>query len=88
MTACIASYSVFLALSHYWLKLWTDNPDHGTLFYIVGYFLISLVAFISTNGNMWSNSIFIAVKSGVQLHSKLLNSVTRLDTFSQISYLG
>ena len=77
MTICTASYSFFNNFSQYWLKLWTENPVHPPQFYMGGFFLLTLLAFISTNGTMWSAHILIAVTSGVELHSRLLNSVAR-----------
>ncbi len=50
---CTASYSFFNAFPQYWLKWWTESVLGETAFYTVGYLLLILMAWISTNGIMW-----------------------------------
>ena len=46
-------YSVFLLSPQYWLKEWTESGSRSTVFYIVGYILLLLIAWIATNGTKW-----------------------------------
>ncbi|KAK3941519.1 P-loop containing nucleoside triphosphate hydrolase protein [Diplogelasinospora grovesii] len=73
-------YSFFITFPQYWVKWWTrDSEDGGrhTTFYIVGYALLNLMAWISTNGTMWSTVMQVAERSGLVLHGHLLATIMR-----------
>lgn len=50
---CTASYSSFITLPHYWIKWWMEDDTSRSLYYIIGYILMALAAWISTSGTMW-----------------------------------
>jgi ATP-binding cassette, subfamily C (CFTR/MRP), member 1 len=50
---CTATYSFFVTFPQYWLKWWTEAAPGQSWFYIGGYIILSLMAWISTNGSMW-----------------------------------
>ncbi|OBT68976.1 hypothetical protein VE03_01419 [Pseudogymnoascus sp. 23342-1-I1] len=75
LIACTACYSFFLTFSQYWLKWWTESRPDQTWFYIGGYLAISTVAWLTTNGTMWSTHIKIAPRSGIVLHDSLLTTI-------------
>ncbi|KAB8259252.1 P-loop containing nucleoside triphosphate hydrolase protein [Aspergillus pseudonomiae] len=75
MLLCTGSYSFFITFSQYWLKWWAEAGEAKSLFYMVGYMMLALVAWISTNGTMWSTTMRISPKSGAVLHSRLLSSI-------------
>ncbi|KAF3061093.1 Multidrug resistance-associated protein 1 [Daldinia childiae] len=77
MVTCIASCSFFVTFPQYWLKLWTDSRSSNEWFFIGGYITLNLIAWVSTNGIMWSTVILVAPHSGLVLHSKLLEIITR-----------
>ncbi|KAF4437176.1 hypothetical protein FACUT_5830 [Fusarium acutatum] len=70
-----ASYSFFVTFPQYWLQKWTESPVSHTKFYIVGYLILSLLAWAATNGSMWSTHMLIAPTSGAKLHRRLLSTV-------------
>ncbi|KAG5785091.1 hypothetical protein H9Q73_001249 [Fusarium xylarioides] len=70
-----ASYSFFVTFPQYWLQKWTESPTSRTSFYIAGYLILSLLAWASTNGSMWSTHMLIAPTSGAELHRRLLTTV-------------
>ncbi|KAI8961398.1 P-loop containing nucleoside triphosphate hydrolase protein [Daldinia sp. FL1419] len=76
MVGCIVSYSFFFTFPQYWLKLWTDSKSSDDWMYIGGYIALILVAWIATNGIMWSTIMLVAPHSGLVLHSKLLKIIT------------
>ncbi|KAI0147916.1 ABC transporter [Hypoxylon sp. NC0597] len=76
MVICTASCSFFMIFPQYWLKLWTDSSLSNDWVFIGGYIALHLIAWVSTNGIMWSTVIRIAPHSGLILHSKLLRTVT------------
>src|SRR5262245_30636774 len=53
MILCTASSAAFSTFPQYWLKLWTDSGLSHTTSYIIGYVLLLLVAWLSTNGSRW-----------------------------------
>jgi len=53
MVLSTASYSFFMLSPQYWLKEWTESGSRSTVFYMVGYVLLLLIAWISTNGTAW-----------------------------------
>nr|RBQ99006.1 hypothetical protein FVER53263_03317 [Fusarium verticillioides] len=70
-----ASYSFFVTFPQYWLQKWTESSGSQTSFYIGGYIILSLLAWIATNGSMWSTHMLIAPTSGTELHQRLLTTV-------------
>ncbi|KAI1135027.1 ABC transporter [Hypoxylon sp. FL0543] len=76
MVACTALCSSFVTFPQYWLKLWTDSSSTNDWAFIGGYIGLYLIAWVSTNGIMWSTVIRVAPHSGLVLHSKLLKVVT------------
>ncbi|KAK3354626.1 hypothetical protein B0H65DRAFT_437958 [Neurospora tetraspora] len=78
---CTASYSFFITFPQYWVKWWTQNDEldssskRGTLFYALGYALLYLMAWISTNGTMLSTVFRIAPTSGLAHHRSLLHTI-------------
>ncbi|EGR53020.1 uncharacterized protein TRIREDRAFT_54954 [Trichoderma reesei QM6a] len=70
-----ASYSFFVTFPQYWLNKWTAAPPSDTMFYIGGYLILSLLAWASTNGSMWSTNILIASDSGAELHRRTISTV-------------
>ncbi|KAI9742905.1 MAG: hypothetical protein M1818_003634 [Claussenomyces sp. TS43310] len=74
MVTCTALYSFFITFPQYWLKWWTDAGPNETWFYIGGYLLLSLIAWISTNGTM-STFILLAPRSGTLLHYSIVSTV-------------
>ncbi|PNP80349.1 hypothetical protein FNYG_05948 [Fusarium nygamai] len=75
LLACTASYSLFVTFPQYWLQKWTEAPASQTRFYIGGYLILSLLAWASTNGSMWSTHMLIAPRSGAELHRRLLTTI-------------
>ncbi|KAK3388850.1 ABC transporter type 1, transmembrane domain-containing protein [Sordaria brevicollis] len=82
MVACTASYSFFLTFPQYWVNWWTQDAElddsankRGTLFYALGYSLLYLMAWISTNGTMLSTVFRVAPTSGLALHQTLLRTI-------------
>ncbi|KAK1831127.1 ABC transporter, partial [Podospora conica] len=77
LATCAASTAFFMTIPQYWLKLWTEKA-HGAsaAFYITGFLLLSLMAWISTNGIMSSTVLRVAPRSGLKLHHRLLDVVT------------
>ena len=58
MTSCTATYAFCLTFSHYILKWWTKSSTANSSLYILIYFLLSLMAWIATNGTMWLVYLF------------------------------
>ncbi|KAG4275039.1 hypothetical protein FPRO04_08701 [Fusarium proliferatum] len=75
LLTCTASYSFFVTFPQYWLQRWTESPGSQTKFYIAGYLILSLLAWVATNGSMWSTHMLIAPTSGDELHRRLLSTV-------------
>ncbi|CAG8955431.1 hypothetical protein HYFRA_00010296 [Hymenoscyphus fraxineus] len=76
LIGCGASFGFFITIPQYWLQMWTESSDNTSLFYIVGFLLLSIMSWTSTNGIMWSNLIRLAPKSGMRAHQLLLDIVT------------
>ncbi|KAK2053375.1 ABC transporter [Colletotrichum caudatum] len=76
LLACTSCYSFFVTFPQYWLQKWTEAPPSQTTFYVGGYLIASLLAWVSTNGSMWSTHILIAPGSGAELHRRLISTVT------------
>ncbi|KAK3694050.1 ABC transporter type 1, transmembrane domain-containing protein [Podospora appendiculata] len=84
MLACTALYSFFITFPQYWMKWWTQDAEEDgkhTIFYAVGYAALNLMAWISTNGIMWSTILLVAPTSGMALHGRLLETVMRAPLF-------
>ncbi|KAK7436766.1 hypothetical protein Landi51_12380 [Colletotrichum acutatum] len=75
LLACTSTYSFFVTFPQYWLQKWTEAPVSQTTFYICGYLISSLLAWIATSGTMWSTQILIAPASGIKLHRRLLSTI-------------
>ncbi|KAH8757146.1 P-loop containing nucleoside triphosphate hydrolase protein, partial [Hyaloscypha sp. PMI_1271] len=75
LLACTSSYSFFVTFPQYWLQKWTEAPASQTMFFVGGYLILSLMAWTSTNGSMWSTYILIAPESGAELHRRLLSTI-------------
>ncbi|KAJ5721180.1 ATP-binding cassette transporter [Penicillium malachiteum] len=77
MTFCTATYSFTLTFSHYILKWAIEAPPEDLRLYMCFYAAISGIAWIATNGTMWSTQIKIAIRSGEMLHAQLLDRILR-----------
>ncbi|KAK0733418.1 P-loop containing nucleoside triphosphate hydrolase protein [Lasiosphaeria miniovina] len=77
MVTCAAWYSFFITFPQYWMKWWTDAAGSHTTFYVVGYALLYIMAWVSTNGIMWFRVERIAPISGLFLHKRLAETVLR-----------
>ncbi|KXJ96142.1 ABC transporter type 1, transmembrane domain-containing protein [Microdochium bolleyi] len=75
MALCTAMYSFFITYPQYWLKTWTESTRDNDLAYIIGYVILILAAWLTTNAMMWSTVIRIAPHSGYVLHSRLLTTI-------------
>ncbi|KAI0555381.1 putative ABC transporter [Xylaria curta] len=76
LTVFTVLYAFFITIPQYWLQLWTEKRDKSDEFYIAGFLFLSLMSWLSTSGQMWSNSTRLAPQSGMRLHNHLLNIVT------------
>ncbi|KAG4437815.1 hypothetical protein IFR05_006702 [Cadophora sp. M221] len=73
---CFAAlYSFFLTFSQFWLKWWTESRLDQTWFYMGGYLVIALIAWLATSCQAWATDIVIATKSGAVLHNRLLTAI-------------
>ncbi|KAK4216035.1 P-loop containing nucleoside triphosphate hydrolase protein [Rhypophila decipiens] len=80
---CTASTAFFMTFPQYWMKWWTEdaatrNQDSNhttTAFYATGYALLALAAWISTNGIMWSQLLWVAPAASIMLHRRLLETI-------------
>ncbi|KAJ5736202.1 ATP-binding cassette transporter [Penicillium malachiteum] len=77
MTICTATYSFTLIFSHYVLKWAIEAPLEDLRFYMCFYAAMSGIAWVATNGTMWSTQIKIALRSGEVLHAQLLDRILR-----------
>ncbi|KAI4600075.1 hypothetical protein KJ359_001176 [Pestalotiopsis sp. 9143b] len=84
LLTCTLSYSFFITFPQYWLQRWTEAPPSQTLFYVGGYLILSLLAWASTNGSMWSTYILIARQSGAELHRRLLSTIIGFSQDTQL----
>ncbi|KAF4958935.1 hypothetical protein FGADI_2014 [Fusarium gaditjirri] len=79
LLTCTASYSFFVTFPQYWLKKWTESPTSQTSFYIGGYLILSLLAWVATNGSMWfSEDMQLVDKSLPPAILSLSNQVFKL----------
>ncbi|OQE05643.1 hypothetical protein PENVUL_c023G05030 [Penicillium vulpinum] len=81
MGSCTAIYAFCLTFSQYILKWWTESNNPSPLLHGLVYFLLSSMAWIATNGTMWSTHIIIAARSGSTLHSRLLERIINAPLF-------
>ncbi|KAJ5633517.1 ATP-binding cassette transporter [Penicillium herquei] len=77
MAFCTATYSFTLTFSQYILKWAIGAPSEDLKLYMCFYAAISCIAWIATNGTMWSTQIKIAIRSGDVLHGQLLDRILR-----------
>ncbi|PWY92268.1 putative ATP-binding cassette transporter [Aspergillus heteromorphus CBS 117.55] len=75
MTICTATYSFCFTFSQYVLKWATQAPPQNARIYMGCYAAISFIAWVATNGNMWSTQLKIAIRSGKVLHAQLLQRI-------------
>ncbi|ETS83153.1 hypothetical protein PFICI_05029 [Pestalotiopsis fici W106-1] len=75
MFVCVAAYSVFMAFPQYWLKLWTESESNEPWFFAIGYLLLALGAWVTTISGVWARMLKMTPRSGLTLHSKLLDTV-------------
>ncbi|KAK1639348.1 P-loop containing nucleoside triphosphate hydrolase protein [Colletotrichum phormii] len=75
LLTCSSTYSFFVTFPQYWLQKWTEAPVSQTTFYIGGYLISSLLAWIATSALMWTAQILIAPASGIELHRRLLSTI-------------
>ncbi|KAK5122260.1 hypothetical protein LTR85_004170 [Meristemomyces frigidus] len=73
------SYSFFITVPQYWLKWWTGANGERTGYYIGGYVCLAIMAWASTNGQMWTLFMKIAPESGADLHRALLNTILNVE---------
>ncbi|KAJ5657351.1 ATP-binding cassette transporter [Penicillium longicatenatum] len=59
------------------LKWAVEAPSEDLRMYMVLYVAVSGIAWIATNGTMWSTHLKIAIRSGEMLHGQLLGTILR-----------
>ncbi|KAK2591549.1 hypothetical protein QQS21_010769 [Conoideocrella luteorostrata] len=70
----IVLYSLFNTFTTYWFKLWTESDGSSLVFYVVGYVLLAVMAWVATSSTMWCTFMLLAPRSGRQLHESLLKT--------------
>ncbi|THY47850.1 hypothetical protein D6C97_07847 [Aureobasidium pullulans] len=75
LLSCTALYSFFSIFPQYWLKWWTESKTVNDTFYMLGYLVLSMVAWASTSTMLWVNFVKLAPRSGAVLHARLLGTV-------------
>ncbi|THV64642.1 hypothetical protein D6D28_09754 [Aureobasidium pullulans] len=75
LLSCTALYSFFSIFPQYWLKWWTESKTANDTFYMLGYLVLSMVAWASTSTMLWVNFMKLAPRSGAVLHARLLGTV-------------
>ncbi|KXH28361.1 hypothetical protein CSAL01_10659 [Colletotrichum salicis] len=75
LLTCSSTYSFFVTFPQYWLQKWIETPVSQTTFYIGGYLISSLLAWIATSALMWTAQILISPASGIELHRRLLSTI-------------
>lgn len=53
LLSCTALYSFFSIFPQYWLKWWTESKTANDTFYMLGYLVLSMVAWASTSTMLW-----------------------------------
>ncbi|PYH88863.1 putative ATP-binding cassette transporter [Aspergillus ellipticus CBS 707.79] len=77
ITCCTATYSFCFTFSQYVLKWATQSPPQTVYMYMVYYAAISFIAWVATNGLMWSTQMRAAIQSGKVLHAQLLERILK-----------
>ena len=75
LVGCTATFSFFNTFLQYWLKWWTEADASRTAFFISGYIVMALMAWVATSGIMWTTLILVAPRSGRILHQRLLHTI-------------
>ncbi|EHA21730.1 hypothetical protein ASPNIDRAFT_138704, partial [Aspergillus niger ATCC 1015] len=75
--ACTATYSFCLTFSQFVLRWATESSLGERNEYMGLYAGISFIAWAATSGAMWFTQLKVAIRSGVVLHSQLLERVLR-----------
>ncbi|KAK2596916.1 hypothetical protein N8I77_012799 [Diaporthe amygdali] len=68
-------YSCFYTSSQYWIKQWTESGLAHAIFYMVGYVIFLVIAYVSTVTGMFVTNLRIAPSSGLALHNRLLIAI-------------
>lgn len=53
LIAITASYSFFITVPQYWLRLWTELGGSNPSFYVGGFLLLSTMSWAMTSAQMW-----------------------------------
>jgi ATP-binding cassette subfamily C (CFTR/MRP) protein 1 len=53
LLCCTTCNTFCLTYAQYWLKLWTEASSARMWFYIGGYLVLSLIAWVATSGLLW-----------------------------------
>lgn len=68
-------YSFCITMPQYWLRLWTELGESSTSFYVIGYFCLSVVSWVTTSAQAWVVLIRLAPQSGLRIHARLLKII-------------
>ncbi|KAL7898266.1 multidrug resistance-associated protein [Trichoderma sp. SZMC 28014] len=68
-------YSFSITYPQYWVKFWTEGSPSDSTYYMIGYVLLAVTAWVTTNGMMLSTLFLIATRSGEVLHKSLLGTI-------------
>ncbi|KAM0247602.1 hypothetical protein ACHAQJ_009794 [Trichoderma viride] len=75
LLGCTALYSFSITFPQYWLKWWTEGSSSDSTYYMIGYVLLAVIAWVTTNGMMLTTLFLIAPRSGNVLHQSLLGTI-------------
>lgn len=77
LALCAMLYGFFITFPPYWLKWWTESSQSSsrTGFYMTGYLVLLLLAYIITMYGIYITVLRIAPTSGVTLHHRLLTAI-------------
>ncbi|KUI57164.1 Multidrug resistance-associated protein 1 [Cytospora mali] len=79
MIFCTACCSFFNNIPQYWLKRWTEptstSTHTSTTIYMAVYLLLLIIAWLFTNGMMYTTILKVAPTSGLTLHHRLLTTI-------------
>lgn len=53
LVAITASYSFFITVPQYWLRLWTESGSSNPSLYVIGFLLLSTMSWAMTSAQMW-----------------------------------
>ncbi|KAE8345516.1 hypothetical protein BDV24DRAFT_178254 [Aspergillus arachidicola] len=87
MLMCTVSYSFFITFSQYWVKWWAEARDKQTAFYMGGYIILALIAWISTNGTMWFGEDIQLVDRQLPNDFQALGTLGTIDASQKPAYL-